>query len=55
VDDAVAERPRLEDVEVDTSAVCEERLASADGDGEDEHVVLVDEPVCRERRGELCA
>ena len=50
VDDAVAERARLEELEVDTSVVCEEGFASAESHGVDEHVVLVDELV-RARRG----
>ena len=45
VDDAVAERARLEELEVDTSVVCEEGFASAESHGVDEHVVLVDELV----------
>jgi hypothetical protein len=50
VDDAVAERPRLEELEVDTKKGLPPPMATGY-----EHVVLVDEPVRRERRGELCA
>ena len=55
VDDAVAEYARLEELEVDTSVVCEEGSASAEGHGVDEQVVLVDELVRCESRGEVCA
>ena len=55
VDDAVAECARLEQLEVDTSVVREEGFASAERHGVDEHVVLVDEPVCCESRGQVCA
>ena len=51
VDDAVAECARLEELEVDTSVVCEEGFASAEGHGVDEQVVLVDELLrCESRR-----
>src|SRR5215211_2000903 len=55
VDDAVAECARLEELEVDTSVFCEEGFASAESHGVDEQVVLVDELVRCESRGELCA
>src|ERR671935_1234350 len=51
VDDAVAECARLEELEVDTSVVCEEGFASAERHGVDEQVVLVDELVRCESRG----
>ena len=52
VDDAAAERARLEELKVDTSVVCEEGFASAEGHGVDEQVVLVDELVrCEVRLG----
>lgn len=51
VDDAVGECARLEELEVDTSVVCEEGFASAEGHGVDQQVVLVDELVRCESRG----
>ena len=55
VDDAVAECACFEEFEVDAGVVCEEGFASAEGHGVDEHVVLVDELVRRQSRGQVCA
>ena len=46
---------RLDQLEVDTSVVCEEGSASAKHHGVDEQVVLVDELVRRESRRQFCA
>src|SRR3954463_15084533 len=55
VDDAVAECARFEELEVDTGVVGEEGFASAESHRVDEQVVLVDQLVRRESRGQVCA